>query len=187
MRIIFTILLLCQLQVSFAQLERDTAHFESGENSVVYFIRNSKMASIVNFSFFDGDQAIGQIAGKSYFRYDCKPGEHIFWAKSENKSFVKADLAPGKVYFIIVHVMVGFIRPNLNLEPIDSEDRYLTKYTKFIQEHASVLTHPKESERIRDDNIDVIDKALKRFDKKESKGNVRKMLYPDMNIDFDGG
>jgi len=62
------------------------------DKAVVYFVRASGMGALINFTFFDSDQVIGRFNGPKYLRYECEPGDHILWARSENKDFVQASL-----------------------------------------------------------------------------------------------
>ncbi len=35
-----------------------------------------------------------------YFKLEVEPGEHIIWARAENRSFVHANLQAGETYLI---------------------------------------------------------------------------------------
>jgi len=51
--------------------------------AVVYFARTSSLGILINFSYFDKDKFIGKFHGHGYIRYECEPGEHLFWAKGD--------------------------------------------------------------------------------------------------------
>lgn len=75
--------------------------------SVVYFARINKTGYAVNFKYFDNDKFIGKFKGKNYMRYECTPGEHLFWASSERKYFITTDLNEGGTYIVIVMAKMG--------------------------------------------------------------------------------
>jgi len=68
--------------------------------SVVYFVRVSGYAGAISFEYFHQDKYIGIFKKKNYIRYECNPGKQLFWASSENKEFVTADLKEGGTYII---------------------------------------------------------------------------------------
>lgn len=86
--------------------------------SLVYFVRYNPTGALINFKFFDGENYLGKFNGTKYFVYECDPGKHVFWAASENRSFVEADLENGKIYVIEVRPMPGAIKAGVKLIPI---------------------------------------------------------------------
>lgn len=52
--------------------------------AVVYFVRPSLLGFAINFSYFDSTALIGRFNAPKYIRYECDPGPHLFWARSEN-------------------------------------------------------------------------------------------------------
>ncbi|MEI6682881.1 MAG: hypothetical protein WCO44_09655 [Bacteroidota bacterium] len=87
--------------------------------AVVYFVRPSSTGFAINFSYFDSTKLIGIFAGKGYFRYECEPGTHLFWARSENKDFVESHVEAGKIYFLEAVVQMGWVKAQVALEPVD--------------------------------------------------------------------
>lgn len=80
-----------------------TATFSQGLQSlstgkaVVYFTRISAYGFSTSFEFFHNDQYIGAFKGKNYMCYECDLGEQLFWASTENKEFLTADLKEGYI------------------------------------------------------------------------------------------
>src|SRR5688500_8701014 len=70
------------------------------DKAVIYFVRPSFLGFAINFSYFDSTRLIGKFKGPAYIRYTCDPGSHLFWARSENRDFVEAEVEAGKIYFI---------------------------------------------------------------------------------------
>jgi hypothetical protein len=92
------------------------------DKSVIYFVRTSSLGLAVNFSYFDSTKLIGRFNGPKYIRYECKPGKHLFWARSENRDFIEADLQPGKIYFLKAKPNMGFAKAQVYLEQVDPND-----------------------------------------------------------------
>ena len=80
------------------------------EKSIVYFTRANSTGALINFTYFDDEKVIGRFNGPKYLKYECNPGKHLFWARSENKSFVEATLLAGKTYIIDVKPKMGAIK-----------------------------------------------------------------------------
>ncbi|MEM6771871.1 MAG: hypothetical protein AAF597_14920, partial [Bacteroidota bacterium] len=91
------------------------------DKAVVYFVRTSGLGAALNFHHYDGDQLIGKFNAGKYLRYECEPGEHVFWARSENRSFVEADLAPGGIYLIQVIPQMGGLKAGVQLVVFDPQ------------------------------------------------------------------
>ncbi len=76
------------------------------DKALVVFARPSLQGRGFNTRLYDGDKLVGLVTGKSYFVYEATPGKHLFaslghdMAKYTNFSFLEADLAPGKTYFV---------------------------------------------------------------------------------------
>lgn len=116
---------------------------------VIYFARVSAMGSLIPFDFFDGDTYIGQFSGKKYLRYECDPGEHLFWASSENKAFVTARVEGGKSYIVVVDVLMGIGMARVGLTPIGSDHKVFGRARDLIKKKSPVKVSP---EHIRDEN-----------------------------------
>ena len=97
------------------------------DKSIVYFVRAKPLGILYNFTYFDGEKSIGRFNGLKYMKYECDPGKHLFWARSENKSYVEADLKPGKTYIIEAIPRMGGIKPSVKLVPVDKNDYKLKK------------------------------------------------------------
>lgn len=66
-----------------------------------------------------GDKVVTTLHSGGYYPYFSMPGEVEFWAKTESRSAVTIDVAPGQVYYLKGTVGVGFIvaRPHLMIVP----------------------------------------------------------------------
>ncbi len=90
---------------------------DSGK-ALVYVFRPSGFGYAVDFQVWDGEKLVGVSLAKSYLQYMADPGKHIFMAVAENKSFVEADLAPNKTYYLVSRVKPGGWKARVGLEPV---------------------------------------------------------------------
>ena len=79
----------------------------TSDKALVRFMRPSPVGPNVEFTLLDSNKLIGNIAAKSQFDYLADPGPHVFIATAQNKVFLEADLAPGKVYYVITRIYYG--------------------------------------------------------------------------------
>ncbi len=141
--------------------------------AVVYFVRASELGFAINFSYFDSASFIGIASGKSYFRYECDPGWHLFWARSENKAYVEAELEEGKIYFIEVVPMMGGLKAAVDLYPVlpERDEKYLKKILKLIDKQNAEIMTPEKMEKQRERLQEVIEAGLAKYwdDKRKGK------------------
>ena len=150
--------------------------------SLVYFIRPTAVAFLVNFKVFDKDHFLGTLSSKKYFTYECEPGEHLFWATSENRDYVIATLEANKTYVINVSPQMGAFVAGVNVIPCDPNivnhkklfNKALTKGKEMIQEE-------KEASN---DQSETIRKGLEKYDELvASESNKIARLHPNMNFE----
>lgn len=135
---IFTIISI----IAFSSISTILAQgFESPSKgkAVVYFVRINSLESMINFKYFDNDKFIGIFKGKNYLRYECSPGEHLFWASSERKYFITADLNEGGTYIVVVKSELGAISAAVKLYTDEDEKRF-KKAVAIINEKAPTVT-----------------------------------------------
>ncbi len=65
--------------------------------SLVYIIK-SGAGVLVNFRAYLDDKFVGILSSENYVLVECEPGNHLFWATSENRDYIEANLLPKKVY-----------------------------------------------------------------------------------------
>jgi len=143
------------------------------DKAVVYFVRSSGVGALINFTYFDGTNAIGRFNGGKYMRYECDPGEHLLWARSENRDFVKANLEAGKIYLVHVVPMMGAIKASVALMPIN-DAKYKTKQMrKLLSKRPPVTFTKSELSDLQNEMKSVIERGMEKY-KKMSK--VKKRL-----------
>jgi hypothetical protein len=88
------------------------------DHALVTFIRATSYGGAIDFGLWDGDKLIGVIDPKAYIQYKATPGEHVFLARAENWSYVKANLEEGRNYYILTNVSMGVWKARVVLVPI---------------------------------------------------------------------
>ena len=124
--------------------------------AVVYFTRVTKYGKPTAFEFFHQDKYIGAFKGDQYMRYECDPGEQLFWASTENKEFITAELQAGKTYIVVVDVIMGALKARVGLTPFDISDTE-------TWERVHKLINKKPPTETPQDKIDKMNKKLEKF------------------------
>lgn len=94
--------------------------------SLVTFVRESIfMGDGIHVYLWDGESFIGTLSAGTLVQYRVAPGPHVFMASSENWSYVKADLKPGKHYVIKANMFPGFGTARSALVPVETSDERL--------------------------------------------------------------
>jgi hypothetical protein len=121
--------------------------------SVVYFVRTAAYQYSVPFTFFDGKSLIADFPSRYYFRYECEPGTHLFWASCENKEFLHAELKANETYIVMAEALHGDGLPRVSLIPINTRHKEFHKAKYIIFNKAPVVeneqTIKEENERMR--------------------------------------
>ena len=154
--------------------------------AVVYFVRVTGMGFAISFEYFHQDKYIGAFKGKNYMRYECDPGQNLFWASSENKEFVTADLKEGGTYIIIVDVEMGAMKARVGLTPITIKNtKEFERAKELILAEAPVIT---PGEKIESMNIRLADFIREKLTQYETEWKSTKdfgHISADMDIPVD--
>ncbi len=149
--------------------------------AVVYITRVAKLGAAVNFRYFHNDQFIGRFNAGKYIRYECEPGEHLFWAKSENRDFVTAELEAGKIYVIDAKVQMGGMKARVKLVPIDFKDpKYLAKIEKLVNKKPPFEMKEADMTKLKAKFADDIKKSLEKYETTLKEQRTIAHLAPDM-------
>jgi hypothetical protein len=151
--------------------------------AVVYFVRVSNYGFAVSFEFFNYNKYIGAFKGVSYMRYECNPGEQLFWASSENKEFMTSDLKPGGTYIVVVDVIMGFWKAHVGLSPLSIDDEALFYRAKeLIMSKAPVEITDKQIEKMNAKLSEFIPEMLDRYEKEWKQEHNFKYIDAEMAI-----
>lgn len=154
------------------------------DKAVVYFMRPGAGGGLINFVFFDGDQVIGRLSGGKYFRYECDPGEHLFWAKSENRSFLEANVEAGKIYIVHAKALMGVGRAGVQINAVNPDVDKMKKFQALLVKRSPWELTPEKKEQLDRQLDDYKIQSLDRFEKLKEKNKVVDPLTPDMNVEI---
>lgn len=154
-------------------------------NAAVYFVRTSNMGFAINFSYFDSLRLIGRFAGAGYIRYECNPGKHLFWARSENRDFVEAELEAGKVYFIQANVVTGALKAQVDLVPVNPKEdaKIMKRINKLMKNQNAIVFSDVELARDSEDLEKVVERSMKTYAEEQEKGKPHDVLTADMDAE----
>lgn len=149
--------------------------------SLVYFTRSNNLGGAMNFRVYDKDVFLGALPSRAYFIYECDPGEHLFWAASENRDYVEATLEANKVYVIDLRAKMGLLIAAVGVEPYSPNNKkHVKRLNKVLKKHISANVVNKNKTEEKKENIE---KALEAYNKIKDKENSKiKKLNPDMNF-----
>jgi len=150
--------------------------------SLVYIMRSVNLAGGgLNFRIYDKDKFLGALPSRAYFIYECDPGEHLFWAASENRDFVEANLEANKTYVIDLKSKVGVFIAAVSVEPYQPDNkRHVKRVKRVLAKHinANIVTADKSDEK-----KENVANALAAYNKIKGKEYSKiKKLLPNMNF-----
>ncbi len=154
--------------------------------ALVYFVRISGYGAAASFDFFHQDQYFASFRAKNYIRYECEAGKQLFWASSENKEFMTADLEAGKTYIVIVDIIIGAWKGHVGLTPISSADTAkFIRARKLINSKKPIITSPEKIKKKNKKLQKFIASKLKIYEEKWKNERNFKHLSSDMAIPKD--
>jgi len=100
-------------------------HEAPEDKAVVYFVRTVKSTGLLSYpGVFCENGPIGILSYRNFIRYECEPGNQLFWILRGNislitftnyKQFIDTELLAGKIYLIEVRVQFE----GISMEPVD--------------------------------------------------------------------
>ncbi len=151
--------------------------------SVIYFVRMQAGAlSMADFFFFDNDKLIGYFHGAKFIRYECEPGEHMFWARSENRDFITANLMKDKVYLIEAIPVMGAMKDGVRLDFFDMNDTVLRGRLKKILDKGPVTITEEKLKKKSEELKEPIAKGLAKYKEEVAAGKKMLRIEKDMFI-----
>ena len=174
------VLLVFNLTFAFSYAQELTKPSEG--KSMVYFTRVGATGFLINFKYFDGENYLGKFNHGKYLAYECEPGKHLFWAKSENIDYVEAELEAGKIYIIDSEPQMGAIKAGVKLVPFDNDVNNYKNIKKYDRKKANVLeaiSGAKEYTISEDDlaeakkdHENLVKRSMEKYNKRKEKGEV---------------
>ena len=156
-----------------------------------FVAEGARLAARVSCRFvavYDDHEPIGVVSAGHYIRYECPPGERLFYSLSdENKFFVEANLLAGKVYIIEVDIRPGRLSyipswgpstDRANMKPVNPKQNLfdIEQYRKILNKKRSNAFYKSEERTNRsflksaEKNKSVkYQRRLNKYDKKKEK------------------
>ncbi|HCW05840.1 MAG TPA: hypothetical protein DGG95_00550 [Cytophagales bacterium] len=151
--------------------------------AVVYFVRVTVMGLIYSFEYFHQDKYFAIAKGKNYVRYECDPGQQLFWVSAQNKEFLTANLASGGTYIVIVDVAMGLGKSRVGLTPLSASNvELINRVKELVKSEPPAYTPP---EKVSEMNIKLrsfIDEKLNLYETTLKNQKVFKNISADMAI-----
>lgn len=150
------------------------------DKAVVRFMRPSSWAPLNNVVVFDGETAIGHGVALRQFDYVAEPGRHLFIAASLNWDYLDADLAAGRVYYVIMRLAYGngFV-PRVYFEPVRRGSKSWDEVE--VHEKSLRILSPDESalKTLRDDLAQDGRKMVSAYENDPKKAEYAKISQED--------
>ena len=149
--------------------------------AMVYIMRSNDLGGAMNFRVYDKDLFLGALPSRAYFTYECDPGEHLFWAASENRDYVEANLEAGKTYVIDLRAKMGMFIAAVGVEPYTPNNkRHVKRVNKVLKKHINANIVEADRTVEKEENIEKAMKAYNRI--KDNTNSKIKRLTADMNF-----
>lgn len=174
-----TFLLLAAISISAQKVTTQAIDKPQEGKSLVYILRTGA-GPLLNFRIYDKDKFLGALSGFKYMVYECEPGNHIFWAASENRDFVEANLEPNAVYVINAEGQMGAFIAQVGLNPLNpNEFRDKRTFYQVVKNAKKQIYTPNA-----EDKAESIKSGLERYETLKSKNSKSiKVLTPDMKFE----
>ncbi|MFN8133944.1 MAG: hypothetical protein U0Z17_01465 [Bacteroidales bacterium] len=177
----FLIILFC-LFTAFGQAQNIVP--APNNKAVVYFVRYSSMGFAINFSYFDSTRLVGRFNCPKYIRYECEPGKHLFWARSENRDYVEAEVEAGKIYFIVANPRMGAVKAQVELVAVDPKDaKIMKKILELLDKKPSETFTAEELAIDAEELKDATVKGMAKYIVEKADGVQFPQLTPAMNYE----
>ena len=103
------------------------------DKALVYFIRPSSLGFKIHAAVYDDETFVGFVPYNQKLPYAAEPGEHLFMVVSEAADFMKANLLPGKTYYVQVVPRMGVWRARFSLAPFTKDQLESDKVRGWIE------------------------------------------------------
>lgn len=147
--------------------------------SLVYFLRTGA-GPLLNFRIYDNDKFLGALSGFKYLVYECEPGQHVFWAASENRDYIEANLEPNAVYVLNAEGQMGAFIASVGFLPLNPNEfrdrRTFYQVVKGAKKQDYAITDVDKSENIQ--------KGLQKYEDLKA-GNSKKIKVLDAGWKFE--
>ncbi|MBR8537580.1 hypothetical protein KDU71_18570 [Carboxylicivirga sediminis] len=146
-----------------------SAQEQISATSTLYIVRTSSLGAAMNFKFFMDDQYLGKFNYGKYFKLEVPAGEHVIWAKAENRSYVKATLEAGQTYVINAEPKMGAMKASVALKAINEPtEKEMERIIKYINKKKLLIYDKDKREAEQKDYAGLIEKGMQHYNEKVS-------------------
>jgi len=153
----------------------------SENKAVIYIMRTSGLGAVMNFRFFDGEKFLGKFKDKNYLRYECEPGEHLFWVKAENTDYLEANLLADKIYIVEANAVMGAFSAGVKFNILDfNDDRKMKRVFKLLTKKDPMVFDENELLKDQNDMQEIIKSGLEKYQKNQERDKEFDKITPEM-------
>jgi len=142
------------------------------DKALVTFMRPSYFGGAIQFGIWDSENFVGVLSAGSSIQYLADPGEHVFLARAENWSYVKAELEGGKQYYIIGKVFPGIWKARVALDPVNVGDEDAEKVAMWLGKLKPTAVMPDKLEAYVTPRTEQVKAAVAEIDNGKTKFGV---------------
>ena len=120
-------------------------------------------------------------------RFEYPAGEHLFWASSEDKEFLKCDLKAGETYMVLVNIEMGAWKARVGLEPLLVTNEDFERAKTVVKSQAPIVT-PESKIKSTQKTLDerkFTENIMRRYETEWKNASNTKTISPDMFIPKD--
>lgn len=164
-KIFSIVILFLGMNLFFSQkITAQTIDKPSQGKSLVYILRTGA-GPLLNFRIYDGEKFLGALSGFKYMVYETEPGKHIFWAASENRDYIEANLKPDSVYVLNAAGQMGAFVAGVSFSPLNP-NLFPDKRTFYqVVKSSTKVTYTLSA----DDKSENVQKGMAKYNELKSK------------------
>ena len=146
------------------------------KKAIVNFVRPSIFfADGIDIDIWNENTYLGELSAGSIIQTEVNPGKHLFIAKSENFSYVSADLIAGRQYFIKANMFPGFWKVRVALGVAKSDDKRVYEWLDELT--PTVIAVKKDKEKVEREYKSYIKNKIADF--KENRVSKFATIHPE--------
>ena len=172
--IVFLLLIFTANLFAQSNLKSGVQPFQKpNEGKCLVYIVKSGAGALVNFRAYLDNKFLGVLTSDSYVLTECEPGDHLFWAVSENRDYIEANLLPNKVYVLNAEGQMGAFVAGVSLSQLDPKEKsHKNLFARKIQNSSATVYNPTNPST--DDKTENINKGLAKYEdlKKETSSKI---------------
>ncbi|MBN1140762.1 MAG: hypothetical protein JXB25_03035 [Deltaproteobacteria bacterium] len=128
----------CASKMMAEVADAEAAYAPAAGQALVVFLRPTHFGGAIQSSLHDitgdGYRFVGIVAAKTKIAYPCEPGERLFMVVGESADFMKAELLPDKVYYVVINPRMGAWKARFSLIAARKHEDNPEKFIKRVQE-----------------------------------------------------